>query len=174
MFISELIFITFFLILSDLTKMSILMQISLLTFGTNWWDLSALINLNVLSKISELIFSIFFSVLLDLTWVFQRKYHCWLLIQKDHICQHWYWVLSVQFFHIISLLIFGLYWSDLLPLTNLNVLSQISELIFNAFFSVPSDLTKMSILMQISLVTFGINWSDLLELINLNVLSQIF
>ena len=55
--------------LLDLTKMSILMQITLLTFGTNLYHLSAQKNLNVslLSQISELISSAFFLVLSDLT-----------------------------------------------------------------------------------------------------------
>ena len=57
----------------------------------------------------------------------------------------------------VTLLIFGKNLSDLSALINLNDLSQISELIFSTFFSVLSDLTKMSISMQISLLTFGIN-----------------
>ena len=65
--ISELIFSTIFSVFSDLSKMSISMQILPMNFGTNLSDLSAMINLNVLSKISELKFSILFSVLLDLT-----------------------------------------------------------------------------------------------------------
>ena len=42
----------------------------------------------------------------------------------------------------VTLLIFGKNLSDL---SALNVLPQISELIFKTFFSVLSDLTKMSI-----------------------------
>ena len=73
----------------------------------------------------------------------------------------------------VKLLIFGENLSDLSALINLNDLSQISELIFCTFFSVPSDLTEMSISMLISVLTFGTNWSDLSGLINMYFLSQI-